>query len=979
MRNFAKKTRVILMLLSLMTLSLEAFTQELKVHGKVTDASSGDVLPGVNITVKGTTRGTSTDVDGSYTIMVPKSSILVYSYVGFFTQEITVTDQIELNVALSPDIAKLNEVVVIGYGTVKKSDLTGSVSSLGSQDFNKGSITSPQDLMIGKIPGVVVTSGDGAPGSSATIRIRGGSSIKASSDPLIVIDGVPVDKYDISGLPNPLAAINPNDIESFTVLKDASATAIYGSRASSGVIIITTKKGGAGKLKISYNGTASLYTVPKMIEVLSASEYRALVESQFSAGASLMGSASTDWQKEIYQTAFGHDHNLSFSGTVKNLPYRASVGYTNEDGILKTSNLDRTTLSIGLSPSFLDDHLHFNLNAKGFYNKTRFANTGAIGAAVQFDPTHPVKDGDNYWTWMSGTLINDQAVDNPVAELMLTSDVAKVYRSIGNLQTDYKFHFLPDLRANLNLAYDYTKTDGKKFTPENTSWTSSFKGNHEKYTQQKQMQLLEFYLNYTKEITQDQKVDVTAGYSWQHFWRKKYDYATSVDETLLNDSTSYKTQNYIISFFGRANYTLLDRYLVTVTLRDDGSSKFAKDNRWGLFPSVALAWKISSEPFMAGMRNISNLKLRLGYGVTGQEDIVDEDYPYLARYTRSSDDKTAQYQFGNIFYNTLRPEGYDKNIKWESTTTYNIGLDFGFFNNRFSGTFDLYDRKTKDLLNKIPIPAGSNLQNELLTNVGNMKNKGIEFTINANILTSKDLNWEVSYNIGYNKNEITKLILSNVPTYPGDPAGDISGGVGNKIQINSVGHPMNSFYVYKQVYNSEGKPIEGLYVDQNGDGVINSSDLYCYKKPAADVLMGISSRLSYKNWDFSFAGRLSLGNYVYNNVASSRGTYYDVYNGGTHFLSNVVKQVNDTKFNTTQYFSDYYIENGSFFRMDNINLGYQFSNLLNKGLNIHLSLAVQNAFIITKYKGLDPEVFNGIDNNLYPRPRTFIVGANIQF
>ena len=986
MKIIRKNLKALLLVLGL-TVTGMSWAQVISLSGRVTDADTGEPLPGVTVVVKGTTNGTITSSAGIYNLSVEKGATLQFSYIGYKAIEQVVGESPTINVALHTDLEQLEEVVVIGYGQVKKKDATGSVTAVSSDDFNKGAITSPQDLIIGKTAGVIITSGDGAPGSAATIRIRGGSSMSASNDPLIVIDGVPVDNDGISGMSNPLASINPNDIESFTVLKDASATAIYGSRASNGVILITTKKGG-GKFKVSYNGTATVYTVAKTIDVLSASEYRDLVTNLFGTGStaySLMGDASTDWQDKIYRTSFGHDHNLSVSGNAGELPYRASVGYTNQDGILKTSNIDRTTMSVSLTPILFDNHLHVNLNLKGVYNKTRFANTDAIGAAIQYDPTHPVMDENSvmeggYYTWMTGSSFNDQAVDNPVALINLTHNGAKIYRSIGNMQLDYKLHFLPDMRANLNLAYDYSKTDGNNYTPANTSWTSSFEGNKETYKQNRKMQLFEFYLNYVKNIDPiESKIDVMAGYSWQHFWWKESDYATNVAGTTVNDDTSSKTQNYLVSFYGRLNYTWKDRYLLTFTLRDDGSSRFASGNRWGLFPSLALAWKIKDEAFLKNNQVVSDLKLRLGYGITGQQDITDNDYPYLASYTKSTSDETAQYQFGNKFYDTLRPEGYDANIKWESTRTYNAGLDFGFMKDRISGSLDYYYRKTNDLINTIPVPAGSNLTNEITTNVGNLKNSGIEFSVNLKPISRQDMMWEIAYNISYNKNEITKLTQTDDPTYIGVQTGGISGGVGSTIQVHSVGYPTNSFYVYKQVYDDNGKPIEGVYVDQNNDGKINSSDLYRYKKPAPDVLMGISSRFNYKNWDCSFSARISLGNYVYNNIASNRGTYYDVFNGGTDYLSNVVKQSEKTKFMTTQYFSDYYVENGSFFRMDNISLGYQFKNLMQEKINLHLSAMIQNVFIITKYNGLDPEVFGGIDNNLYPRPRMFVLGVNLGF
>jgi iron complex outermembrane receptor protein len=957
---------------------LQVTAQEIQIKGKVTDAASGDALPGVNIVVKGTTQGITSDVNGEYQISVAKGSTLVFTFVGYVPYEILVDNSQTIDVKLQPDIAKLDEVVVIGYGTVKKKDATGSVNVVSSKDFRKGAITSPQDLLIGKSSGVVITSGDGAPGSKATIRIRGGSSMSASNDPLIVIDGVPVDNNAVSGMANPLATINPNDVESFTILKDASATAIYGARASNGVIIITTKKGGS-KFKVNYTGTTSWSKNPKMLEVLSGNEFRALINERYGTNTdviSMLGTANTDWQSEIYRTAFSHDHNLNLSGTLKKVPYRASGGYTNQQGILNTSRLRRFTGSFKLNPTLMDDHLNIDVNFKGSFTNSRFTDNRAVGNAVAFDPTQPIKSNglynNGYFTWLSADgSINTEGLDNPVALLELTSNFAKVYRSIGNIQADYKFHFLQDLRANLNLAYDISTSDGNNTSPDSVSWTDlyNFEGYKENYIQDRSMKLLEFYLNYSKQLDNIQsRIDLTGGYSYQHFYAKssnKIWYGAESDSIVSNPT--YKTQNFLISFFGRLNYSFKDKYMFTFTIRNDGSSRFYE--KWGLFPSMAFAWKIKNESFLINSSAISDLKLRMGYGVTGQQDIGSNDHPYLATYTRSAND-AAQYQLGNTFYKLLRPSGYIQGIKWESTETYNLGLDFSFINNRISGAIDYYHRTTKDLLNNLPVPAGANFSNELITNVGNLENKGIELALDIKAISKKDFLWEIGYNISYNQNKITKLTFNPDSTYVGAPTGGISSGISSYIQINSVGYPVNTFYVYKQVYNEEGFPIEALYVDLNEDGIINNSDLYRYKKAAPDVLMGISSRLSYKNWEFSFAGRISLNNYIYNNVASSNATYIGLYRSNS--LSNTLKKVNDTRFESSQSLSDYFVENGSYFKMDNISLGYRFNNVMNQKFNIYAGFTIQNAFIITKYSGLDPEVSNGIDNNFYPRPRTFL-------
>ncbi|MCD6202314.1 MAG: TonB-dependent receptor [Bacteroidales bacterium] len=981
-RGFISK---LALLLGGIMLSGLLYAQEIAVKGKVTDASDGSPIPGVNVVVKGTTIGTVTDAEGNYSLSVQKGATLVFSFVGYTTQEVQVNNQTVINVSLQFSEVTLKEVVAIGYGTVKKEDATGSVAAVTSEDFNRGAITSPQDLVSGKIAGVQITNAGGAPGTGAMIRIRGGSSLSASNDPLIVIDGVPIDNEGVSGMRNPLNTINPDDIETFTVLKDASATAIYGSRASNGVILITTKKGKKGQpFSLTYNGNVNWATRSGEISVLSADQFKNIIQSHFEANPNalnLLGTANTDWQNVIFKTAFSQDHNLSFSGGLKALPYRVSIGYTDQDGILKTSGLNRTTGALSLNPSLLNGDLNINLNVKGMYIKNRFANWGAIGSAIAFDPTQPVYDQNSpyggYFTWTqpNGDPITI-APSNPLAQLEMTDNRSNVSRSLGNAQFDYRLPFLHELTAKLNLGYDISKSDGNNFVPENAAWSYdplNGGGNKTHYTQNKKNSLLDFYFNYVKDLASvNSHLDVTAGYSWQHYWRKGTTYSTNVAETLINENSDYITENYLVSFFGRINYIFNERYLFTFTLRDDGSSRFAPENRWGLFPSLAFAWDMAKEPFFKSDA-MNTLKLRLGYGITGQQDIGG-DYPYLPRYTYSLDN--AQYQFGNSYITTLRPEGYDENLKWEETTTYNVGLDYGFLNNRITGSLDAYYRKTSDLLNFIPVPAGTNLTNQILTNVGDLTNKGVEFAINATAISKTVMKWDIGFNASYNKNEITKLTATDDPSYLGVFTGGISGGVGNTIQIHSVGYPANAFYVYEQAYDKNGNPLEGLYVDRNNDGQITVDDRYHYKKAAPDVFMGFNSLFTYKNFDFSFAGRISLGNYVYNNMFSNHGTYSSLYNS-VGYLSNVTTSLLDSKFENPKYFSDYYVENGSFLRMDHITLGYNITQI--KWAQLRVYGTVQNAFLITRYKGLDPEVINGIDNNVYPRPRTFLLGVSAKF
>ena len=966
--------------------------QGLKVSGKVTDATDGSVLPGVTLQEKGTNNGITSDVNGNFSITVGPNATLVVSFVGYLTQEVSVNNRATINIALVVEVQKIGEVVVIGYGTVAKKDATGSVVAIGTRDFNTGNISRPQDLIMGKIPGVQITTGGGDPTAGATIRIRGGSSLNASNDPLIVIDGVPVDNNGVSGMGNPLSLVNSNDIESFTVLKDASATAIYGSRASNGVIIITTKKGLLGRpLKVSYDGSFSFGNKTGEVNVLSPTQFVAQLLTQYAPGSAalkLAGNSLTNWQNQIYQTAYSLDHNLNFSGAYKFLPYRLSIGYTDQTGILKTNGLQRTTVGLNLNPSFLDNHLTVSVNAKYMNIKNRFANTGAIGSAVSFDPTQPVYDPTNlksggYFAWKQTGAPYDPiaigATSNPVAQLELENNRSDVNRVLGNVQVDYKLHFLPDLKLTVNAGGDFSSSSGKDITDPSAAWYyGNGLGRFNLYSQNKRNELLDIYGNYKKDLPSiSSKIELTGGYSWQHFYSDNGYLSQNYSKSITYQNTPSSTENYLISFFGRLNYTLLNKYLLTATIRDDGSSKFASNNRWGLFPSVALAWDIKEESFLKNSSLFNALKLRLGYGVTGQQD-VGGDYPYLARYTFGQ--PTAQYQFGNGFITTIRPEGYDANLKWEQTTTYNVGLDFGLLKDRISGTLEVYDRPTKDLLEVIDVPAGTNLTNRIWTNVGSLENKGFELSLNFKPVVNKDYEWSFGLNATINKNKITKLTVVDSPTFMGVETGGISGGVGNYVQMNSVGYPVNSFYLAQQVYDSKGNPVDNLFVDRNGDGIVTNnglSDRYHVKKPDPDVTLGFNSMFRYKNFDFSFNGRVSIGNYIYNNVASGTA-YANMYNS-VGALSNVNSSIMKTQFANPQYWSDYYLENGSFLRMDNMTLGYNFDKFAQGTAKLRIYANVQNLFIITKYTGLDPEIFGGIDNNFYPRPRTFLLGVNLEF
>ncbi|MDX9773324.1 MAG: TonB-dependent receptor [Bacteroidales bacterium] len=968
-------------------MSLVVLGQQVRVSGTVTDAADRQTLPGVNVVVKGTLTGTITGTNGEYSLMANPGDVLMFTFIGYLPQEVTVADQTVINVVMRTDVQALEEVVVIGYGTVKKSDATGSVAAVSSKDFNKGAITSPQDLLVGKSAGVVITTAGGAPGSGATIRVRGGSSLNASNDPLIIIDGVPIDNNNLSGSSNILSFINPNDIETFTVLKDASATAIYGSRASNGVILITTKKGVAGSpMTISYDGNVSVANAIAFVDVFSGDELRQIALDNTDLfgidNLDLLGTQNTNWQKEIFRTAVSHDHNLSLSGAVKSLPYRFSVGYTDQNGILKNTDMQRFTGSLNLNPTFFNDALKVNLNLKGMNSHHNFGADGAIGSAVNMDPTQAIMDGNTasagYFQWSNYGA--NLGTANPVEQALAVDNRSVVNRVIGNVQLDYALPFLPGLRANLNLATDYSESVGHNNLPKTSPSviTSPLYGKLSDYSGTNYNNLLDFYMNYNKDLSSIQSVvDVTAGYSWQHFKREGDTYTRGridADHPLYQktDSSSFVTENYLVSFFGRVNYTLMDKYLVTVTVREDGSSRFAKNNRWGLFPSVALAWKINDEDFLKNVQAVTNLKLRLGWGITGQQDIGN-DYPAQALYREASEG--SYYPIGGVFLPTLRPDAYDPDIKWEETTTMNIGIDFGFLKDRITGSVDLYNRVTDDLLNSVTVSSGSNFSNTLLTNVGSLKNNGIEISLNGVAVSTNDMTLTIGLNATYNKNEITKLLITDDPSYIGILYGD---GMTGQKQVTSVGYPAKSFFVNRQVYDANGNPIEGLYVDESGEGgVVNgdNADKYIYHNPVADYLFGLSARFQYKKFDLSASARASIGNYVYNQIAA--GASYDQMQQ-IGYWKNFTRVLAETNFVKRQFTSDYFVENASFLKLDNVSAGYRFDNLFG-AVGARVSFTVQNAFVITRYSGLDPEVEGGIDNNFYPRPRTFMLGIGLTY
>ena len=868
---------------------------------------------------------------------------------------------------------KIDEVVIIGYGKVKKSDATGSLTTVKIDSENNGSPVSAQDALAGKAAGVNIISPGGAPGAGSTIRIRGGSSLSASNDPLIVIDGIAIDNSSTSGSSNILGMINPNDIESYTVLKDASSTAIYGSRASNGVIIITTKKG-SKKTRYQYSSNTKVSYNPKILDVLSADEYRSFMKNQYAGNSTIingLGTSNTNWQDEIYRTAVSNDQNFSMTGAVKEIPYRLSLGYTNQEGIIRKNAYERMNMSLALNPSFFNKHLNVNLNYKPSIENNDFISNPASGAA-SFDPTRPVYSNSSpyglgyfIWTDAAGKPIT-QAGANPVSVLDLRKDESKVVRHIGNIQMDYKIHGFEDLKLNVNAGFDMLKSDGDVFVPDNSplSWTSignDGQGLIEAYTQKKKNLQLDLYADYNKSIG-SHKINVMGGYSWQKFWKSYDDNQTNLTGSKIYRDIVTKSEYYLVSFYGRLNYSFKDRYLFTATLRNDGSSRFSKENHWGLFPSAAFAWKINEESFLKDKNIFSDLKLRLSYGKTGQQDIGG-DYEWMQTYTFSQ--SNAMYQFGNQFYQTIRPNGYDPNLKWETTSTYNIGLDFGILKNRVSGTVEVYKRTTDDLLNKISVAAGSNLTNMIYTNIGSMENKGVELTLNTIPVKTDNWQWNLDMNLSFNKSEITKLTLVDSPDY-GVNIGNVSGATAGTIQVHSIGYSPYTFYLYQQEYDANGKPIEGKYKG----GLVKD------KSPMPKSYLGISSKVSYKNWYLGFNGHANFGNYVYNNVKSK--DYKSKTNPTNGTYSNILTYTAEQGFDNLQLYSDFFLEKASFFRMDNITLGHNFKNISDK-FDLGINLSMQNVFVITKYSGLDPEVYLGIDNNIYSRPRSFLFGLNVNF
>jgi iron complex outermembrane receptor protein len=983
--NLSRNRIIVPILGILLCWSLSAAAQNRAITGNITDANDGEPLIGATIVLPGSTNGGAvTDLDGNFKISVPQDAKnLIISYVGYVSQHVAITGS-NLVIKMHSDQKSLNEVVVIGYGTARRSDLTGSVSTVRAKDFNKGMVSSPEQLINGKVSGVQIMSNSGSATGGSTIRIRGGASLNASNDPLIVLDGVPLEEGGISGNSgNFLSMINPNDIESMTVLKDASSTAIYGSRASNGVIIITTKKGAAGKLKISFNSTNSMLTRTKLPDMMSCNEFINTIKSQGTAAQqALLGNADTDWNDQVYHTSFGTDNNVSISGKTGFLPFRVSTGYMNTSGLVKNDNVGRWTGSVVLNPSFFDDHLKVTVNAKGTYNNNQFYNSNAIWAAATFNPTLPVYMSDQTYGGYnealdaSGLPVNG-GVRNPLGLVNEYQSKSTVKRFIGSVDLDYKLHFFPDMKLHATVGTDLAEGKGTIYVPLTAASNYSTYGLDYAYGPQKNVnRLLTLYANYSKDFEAiKSNVEAVMGYDYQYWKSTTPAYATmNANGGVISTVKATDYRHVLLSYYGRLNYSYDGKYLLTATVRRDGTSRFSPDTRWGTFPSVALGWTMTQEKWLKDNKVLSNLKLRASFGITGQQDGIG-DYNYLPVYTQSVDG--AQSLMDGQYVYTYRPEAYVSNLKWETTSSWDYGFDFGFMDNRLTGSFDFYTRKTKDLLASVPSAAGTNFAKNILTNVGNVDSHGIEFSVNATPVKTKDWEWDLSYNLTWQKMKVKNLSLVKGSTATNVLVGPSIDSY--QFQVLTEGYEPDMFYVYHQLYDEKtGKPIEGAYADLNHDGKINSSDLYRYKSPAPDYIMGLSTSLSYRKFTLSASFRANLGNYVYNGMAMSTGAWETVsYN--SYQLNNLNRSYFKTGFKTRQYLSDYYVENASFLKLDNLSLSYNFGSVGKYISGLTLSGLVQNVFTITKYTGVDPEVPNGMDNSFYPRPRTYSLSVGLQF
>lgn len=1007
-----KRVRFLLLLTAL--LMAHVVHAQMEVRGTVLDAM-GEPIIGATIVVEGANQGTITDFDGMFTIPATADDQLTISSVGYISQTVKATPS--LTITLQEDVVALETVVVIGYGTARKSDLTGSVAAFKPDDKNRGIITSAQDMIQGKIAGVNVNSSSGEPGGGAQIRIRGGASLNASNNPLIVIDGMPMDNNSTKGMSNALSLVNPNDIETFTVLKDASATAIYGSRGSNGVILITTKRGSHSKTpQVSYNGSFSLSSISNMLDVMTADEYRDYIRTTYgeeSAAFKGLGDANTDWQKEIYRLGINHDHNVSIAGGAGgehwSMPYRASFGYTGQEGILKGSNYQRVTAGISLTPSLLDDHLNINVNGKYAFSTTNPGGQGAIDAAFSMDPTRPIKSDDEkfknwggYWQWVQPTSAyndptfryerNGEGANNPVELVMNNPYDKSAHVLLGNVEFDYKIHGFEDLRLHANFAGEYAM--GGEYTELSPYSTYGFYyGGKGENTEVKYNLLATAYAQYYKDFNDNHHFDIMAGYEYSrmHYegssWNENYypetntglyDDGTPKAGTINNSSKNqWRGQVILVSWYGRANYTLMDRYLFTATVRYDGSSRFAEGHRWGLFPSAAFAWRIKDEAWMQDVDAISDFKLRLGWGQTGQQDTGREYYTPIYQVTTGTD---RLYPIGPDNDGTLyQPRVYNLDLTWETTTTYNIGIDYGMFNQRLTLNLDAYWRNTTNLLCTPTIPAGMNYDNAMLLNAGELENKGVEIALVGRPVQTKDWFLEVGVNAAYNQNKVKELYGGRDMIEAG-----MTVGMQKNVTYHKVGYPANSFWVYQQVYDENGRPVQGLYVDRNSDGNIDDNDRYFYKSTAAPWTGGGYFKLSYKNWDLCANLRFSIGNYVYNNIVQGRMNTDVLYNSSKGTYSNNTKDIIALGWTSYEYpLTDYLVQNASFLKCDNITLGYNFNRLFHhkhyKGIAGRVYLSCSNAFTLTQYTGIDPEQPSGIEGSIYPRSRTFLLGLNLNF
>lgn len=955
----------------------------LKVSGTVTDETGAPML-GLTVVVTGTSTGALTDLDGNYSIEAPADASLTFSYLGYETQIIPVDGRARIDVKLLPDTEVLSDAIVIGYGNTTRKDLTGSVSAIGTKDFNNGLLSSPEQLINGKVAGVQIMSSGGSPTSGSTIRIRGGASLNASNDPLIVLDGIPLEIGGISGNDgNFLSMINPADIESMTVLKDASSTAIYGSRASNGVIIITTKKGSGDKLHVSVNTTQSVQWKSKLADMLGYDDFVSVVNGLDESYTSLLGSSRTDWNSQIFTPAFGTDNLISLSGKVApNVPLRASIGYYNQDGILKTDNAQRATANLAINPSFFDDYLKFGFNVKAAWNSNRFAPSGAIWNAATFNPTQPVYSGSDefggYTEIVSGGVPNPDAVNNPLGLLEQTEARSTVYRVVGNAEMDYRMHFLPDLKLHLAYGYDWSTGKGYERIPETAASNYTTKGRYAPYgPAYNHNSLFTAFLNYSTVIEPIKlRIDATAGYDLQ-YWkalRAGGDVYNAAGESLNGVFLPSDQRHVLMSYYGRLNLSYDSRYLITATVRRDGTSRFSPDTRWGTFPSVALAWNLSQEPFMKDVQAVSNLKLRASYGVTGQQDGIG-NYNYIPTYYSGTDNNQYINSDGE-YINTYLPSAYVSDLKWETTRSWNAGLDFAFLDDRISGSVDYYTRKTNDLLATVPAPAGTNFSRVIMTNVGNMESYGVEASLNFVPVKTRDWTWEIGGNITWQNVKITNLQLVD----NGEVTQTLVGPQidGKYVQLMTEGEAPYSFFVYKQLYDTAGKPIEGAYADLDKDGSITMNDRYCYHSPAADYLLGFHTTLSWKRLTLSATFRASIGNYVYNAMAVNTGALETMKYSAPQ-LSNLHASYLETGFRARQFFSDYYVENASFLKMDNLTLSYDFGRFFKGAMGLRASLMMQNVFTITKYTGVDPEISNGFDSSFYPRPRIVSLSLGFDF